>query len=99
MTSDERRESYEYLKRKHICVDCHKKDERTMMGFTRCNKCAAMAKTYALRYQKKKDDEKERLKEIMCNDYCRYPMEWDEDAEGVELRESDHCRNCPLDKL
>lgn len=44
----------------------------------------------------------EQLEEIvktMCDDYCRYPREWDEDAEGVPLCESETCAACPLNKL
>lgn len=41
----------------------------------------------------------EEVRESMCNDYCRYPREWDEEAEGVELCESDICANCPLNRL
>lgn len=35
----------------------------------------------------------------MCEDYCRYPREWDEEKEGVELYESEICANCPMNKL
>ena len=35
----------------------------------------------------------------MCNRYCKYPQEWDEEAEGCELSESDVCANCPLNRL
>ena len=35
----------------------------------------------------------------MCNDYCRYPREWDEDKEGIILEESEICHNCPLNML
>ena len=35
----------------------------------------------------------------MCDKYCRYPNEWDEEAEGLELSESDICANCPLNRL
>lgn len=41
----------------------------------------------------------EEVKEKMCNDYCKYPHEWDEKKEGMELCESDVCLNCPLNKL
>ena len=44
----------------------------------------------------------EQLEEIvntMCDDYCRYPREWDEDAEGVPFCESETCAACPLNKL
>ncbi len=35
----------------------------------------------------------------MCQNYCKYPDNWDEEAEGVELSESDICANCPLNRL
>ena len=35
----------------------------------------------------------------MCDKYCRYPKGWDEEAEGIELSESDICLNCPLNRL
>ena len=41
----------------------------------------------------------EEIKEQMCEDYCRYPREWDKDEEGAELCESDICINCPLQRL
>ena len=41
----------------------------------------------------------EEIKDRMCNDYCRYPREWDEEKEGQELCESDVCGNCPLNRL
>jgi len=41
----------------------------------------------------------EEVKEKMCNDYCRYPNEWDEEKEGCELCESEVCANCPLNRL
>lgn len=41
----------------------------------------------------------EEVKTQMCNDYCRFPREWDEEKEGMELTESDHCQNCPLNRL
>ena len=34
-----------------------------------------------------------------CDNYCKYPDIWDEEKEGCELSESDHCRNCPLSRL
>lgn len=34
-----------------------------------------------------------------CNNYCKYSDIWDEEKEGCDLAESDHCRNCPLDRL
>ena len=38
----------------------------------------------------------EEIKEAMCDDYCRYPREWNREAEGMELDESDICSTCPL---
>ena len=41
----------------------------------------------------------EEVKESICNDYCRYPKEWDREVEGMELDESAICESCPLNKL
>lgn len=41
----------------------------------------------------------EEVKTDMCNDYCRYPKEFDEEKEGCELCESEHCQSCPLNRL
>lgn len=35
----------------------------------------------------------------MCNSYCKWPEQWDEEAQGCELSESDVCANCPLNRL
>lgn len=35
----------------------------------------------------------------ICNHYCKYPLIWDEDAEEVELSESEICKNCPMTKI
>lgn len=35
----------------------------------------------------------------MCEKYCKWPDLWDEEKEGVELCDSEHCKNCPLNKL
>lgn len=35
----------------------------------------------------------------MCTNYCKWPEKWDEEAEGCELSESEHCANCPLSRL
>lgn len=35
----------------------------------------------------------------MCNDFCKWPEKWDEKKEGCELMDSEHCKNCPLNKL
>lgn len=41
----------------------------------------------------------EEVKIQMCEDFCRYPLEWNEEEQGVELCESEHCQNCPLNRL
>ena len=44
----------------------------------------------------------ETIEEVMtaiCNDYCRFPREWDAQAEGMELYESTICEDCPLNRL
>lgn len=41
----------------------------------------------------------EAITEDFCNHYCKYPDLWDEEAEGCELSESEHCQNCPLNEL
>lgn len=33
-----------------------------------------------------------------CDNYCKWPEQWDEDAEGVELWDSDICKECPFVK-
>jgi len=37
--------------------------------------------------------------EEMCQHYCKWPLTWDEEKEGMELSESDICCNCPLNNL
>ena len=41
----------------------------------------------------------EEVKVAMCEDYCRYPREWNEEEEGAELIDSEICRTCPLNRL
>ena len=41
----------------------------------------------------------EEVKVSMCEDYCRYPREWNEEEEGAELIDSEICRTCPLNRL
>ena len=41
----------------------------------------------------------EEVVEEMCNHYCKWPGLWDEKKEGMELCESDHCKECPLNRL
>lgn len=36
----------------------------------------------------------------ICNNYCKYPFEYDpEEHEGLELFDSEICQNCPLTRL
>ena len=35
----------------------------------------------------------------MCDKYCKWPEQWDDEAQGMELSESDICANCPLNRL
>jgi len=41
----------------------------------------------------------EEVKTAICNDYCRFPREWDASTEGMELDESATCEDCPLNRL
>lgn len=41
----------------------------------------------------------EQIAEAMCNNYCKFPSIWNEEEEGMELCESDICKNCPLNRL
>ena len=41
----------------------------------------------------------QQIVEEMCDHYCKYHDLWDEEAEGMELSESEHCANCPLNLL
>lgn len=41
----------------------------------------------------------EDIKVQMCNEYCKYPTQWDEKVMGYELCESEVCANCPLSRL
>lgn len=42
----------------------------------------------------------EEVKEEMCNKYCKYPNEYKpEEHDGMELWDSDICKNCPLTRL
>lgn len=34
-----------------------------------------------------------------CDHYCKWPEKWDEEKEGIELSESEHCINCPLQEI
>lgn len=48
---------------------------------------------------KKVNEMIQEIADEMCDKYCKYPDIWDEEAEGVELSESDICKNCPLNRL
>ena len=41
----------------------------------------------------------EEIVQTMCSKYCKHPLIWDEEYEGMELSESDICKNCPLNRL
>lgn len=41
----------------------------------------------------------EEISNEICNNYCKYPEQWDEEKEGCELIDSDICLNCPLGRL
>lgn len=45
---------------------------------------------------------REQIEEVvqdMCNHFCKYPDTWDPEVEGYDLAESEHCQNCPLNRL
>lgn len=35
----------------------------------------------------------------ICSTRCKYPDQWDEEKEGIELCDSEYCKNCPLNEL
>lgn len=39
----------------------------------------------------------EKQAEKLCDNYCKYPKQWD--SEPDELRESEICGGCPLTKI
>lgn len=41
----------------------------------------------------------EAIAEEMCNSYCKHPLTWDEEKEGVPLAESEICASCPMSRL
>ena len=49
--------------------------------------------------QKTVTEQIEEIKDDICNNYCKWPDVWDEEAEGCDLTESDYCRDCPLNRL
>lgn len=60
---------------------------------------AAMVRRRIMERQKSISEILEEVKEQICEDYCRYPRDWDEIEEGMELIDSDICINCPLGRL
>lgn len=49
--------------------------------------------------EQKKKEKIEKLAAVFCDQYCRFPREYDEDVHGVPLAESHICLNCPLNDL
>lgn len=41
----------------------------------------------------------EAIRNEMCDKYCRYPYEYDEEEEGIPLSDSEICKSCPLNRL
>lgn len=41
----------------------------------------------------------EEVKNVMCSNYCKWPDQWDEEEEEMELFDSYQCKNCPLNRL
>ena len=39
------------------------------------------------------------ITDAICKTRCKYFDTWDEEAEGCELSESEHCQNCPINEL
>ena len=44
-------------------------------------------------------DKMEILKKNICDNYCKYPLIWNEEKEGIQLSESEICSHCPLNEL
>lgn len=41
----------------------------------------------------------EEVKEIMCDEYCRWPREYDEAEDGIPLSSTAICTQCPMNRL
>ena len=41
----------------------------------------------------------EEVSNDICNNYCKWPEQWDAEKEGQELCESEICASCPLNRL
>lgn len=39
------------------------------------------------------------VKQKICDNYCKYPIIWDEEKMGYSLSDSDICERCPLEDL
>lgn len=50
----------------------------------------------ALKRQDARFEKVEDIAKEMCEHYCKYSGTWDTEAEGMDLSESEHCDNCPL---
>lgn len=46
-----------------------------------------------------KAEEIEAIRNEMCDKYCRYPYEYNEEEEGIPLSDSEICKSCPLNRL
>lgn len=71
---------------------------RLYVGYSPNDKKLAREKAAAQEALKNKAIAEEVTTDI-CNHYCKYPLIWDEDAEEVEVSESDICKNCPMTKI
>lgn len=49
--------------------------------------------------QKSISEQIEDIKVEICDKYCHWAYVWNEEKEGIELCDSEHCRNCPLNRL
>ena len=41
----------------------------------------------------------EQIADDFRNHYCKWPDQWDEEKEGMELSESDICDKCPMSRI
>ncbi len=41
----------------------------------------------------------EKIADDFCNNYCKWPDLWNEEEEGYGLADSEHCANCPIERL
>ena len=75
------------------CFRCGKQIDP---GVTLCMTCA-----YKLRTEKPRSlsEQLEEIKDDICRNYCKWSDIWDEETEGIELCESEHCQNCPLNRI